>query len=238
MDNPDKRKPLFSSSAIPPGLQLHQAEGRDPATKPAASGPKPSARRTTAPNGKADGHAEGRQAGKRPQPQSQPQPQPARSKNGWSLRALRPEFGRAARPERRREQVAETRRLRRRDHDFELIDQNDTVLWGLVSFSVDGTEAVPAPLWLTLARRSESGSDDCCNGGDDSKVKHRQGPPSDRGLRLLKILARATRTTLPRPLSPYDLPNLFVGKKLILKIDHQKKAGITELVVKACGPLS
>ena len=57
------------------------------------------------------------------------------------------------------------------------------------------------------------------------------------GLRLLTTLAWATRTILPRPLPPYDLPKMFIGKRLVLTIDHQKKGGITGLIVRACGPV-
>jgi len=82
--------------------------------------------------------------------------------------------------------------------------------------------------------------------GGLTTTSHRPAPASSNfverrhvveGLRLLTTLAWATRTILPRPLPPYDLPKMFIGKRLVLTIDHQKKGGITGLIVRACGPV-
>ena len=98
--------------------------------------------------------------------------------------------------------------------DVDIKDTPDR-LWTIVSFTLVGVEASPAPIWALLATRKGLADD------------HRMV----QGARVLHRLAEATGTSPEAIKDPFELPDLFVGKPVDPKVVHETRDGIPELVV-------
>lgn len=103
--------------------------------------------------------------------------------------------------------------------DMRIIDKSD-VLRTIISFRLEGVEATPAPVWAMLASRKGA--------VDEHDVAE--------GMRLLHRLAAATATPLEAIRDPYDLPGLFIGKRVKLTLAHKERDGVWELVVRTIRP--
>jgi hypothetical protein len=100
-----------------------------------------------------------------------------------------------------------------------LTDRVD-VLWMAVRYRLDGIEAEPAADMGPIAARRGSA--------------HERRVPD--GARLLHRLAAATGADLSRGVSPDDIPALFEGKPVVLKLAHKVRDCVPELVVREIRP--
>ena len=100
-----------------------------------------------------------------------------------------------------------------------LTDRVD-VLWMTVHYRLDGIEAEPAADMAPIA-------------ADPGSAHARRVPD---GARLLYRLAAATGADLSTGVNPDDIPALFEGKPVVLKLAHKARDGVPELVVREIRP--
>ena len=105
--------------------------------------------------------------------------------------------------------------------EVRLTDKGDT-LWMAVTLRLDGHLAMPAAEMGAIAARDGS--------------PHR--PKVADGYRLLHRLAKAACVDLARINDPFDLPDAFAGRPLLIEVDHKTRDGVPELVVRRLKPLS
>ena len=103
--------------------------------------------------------------------------------------------------------------------EVRLTDRVD-VLWMTVHYRLDGIEAEPAADMAPIA-------------ADPGSAHARRVPD---GARLLYRLAAATGADLSRGVNPDDIPALFEGKPVVLKLAHKARDGVPELVVREIRP--
>ena len=103
--------------------------------------------------------------------------------------------------------------------EVRLTDRVD-VLWMTVHYRLDGIEAEPAADMAPIA-------------ADPGSAHARRLPD---GARLLYRLAAATGADLSTGVNPDDIPALFEGKPVVLKLAHKARDGVPELVVREIRP--
>ena len=150
-----------------------------------------------------------------------PEPAPAtnaRPISGWTL-PPRPQGMGPHRPQRHRRHAAGARPYPGTIAEVRLTDRVD-VLWMTVHYRLDGIEAEPAADMAPIA-------------ADPGSAHARRVPD---GARLLYRLAAATGADFSRGVKPDDIPALFEGKRVVLKLAHKARDGVPELVVREIRP--